>query len=320
MMNMSIKVRWLARLLLSLSLLAPLASGGSVYAQDYTIAGEWEITFDVLAGNVRAIWIGRVWQNENGVETMTAERVIDISSRCEIFGNPVFSEDEVTFDGVDDYITCQIPNFPVIFASMFPELTRCRCYYEGPPYAAADITPVYSTAEQPIVYHDRLYLEVVHNDKRTVRMPLIKTLASRLPWQGIRVDANNSLGLAKLTLQFFGGEIQTEQSNFFNVWQNNGFQIWAGYDAARYVKINSPDGFAKFLGDAGFWDAVETDFTEGLFFWESEALSKYVDEPMPSGFGLDHGTLIYFGHNPETQAFYEGTMRAAAIDPGCRGH
>jgi hypothetical protein len=176
---------------------------------------------------------------------------------------------------------------------------------------------------------------VVHRDKKGMRLPIIKNptqeLSSPQGWwrewwdAGARVDANNSLGSALLTLQFSDGTEQTEESNLFSVWQGNGFQIWAGYDAARYKEINhdpeNPEaGWAAWLWRSGFFDAVQETYVEGFFSWESEAESKYIDEPMPAGFGLGPGTLIYIGHNPETKAYYEGTIRKTSVDPGCRGH
>ena len=315
-------LRWLLRLCI-LTMLIP-ATNGSAIAQDYTYAGEWEVTFEIVNGKIQATWIGRAWENEGGVETDVATKIVDISANCTVFGAPVFSDDAVTLDGVDDYISCKIPAIGQLFASVYPLLRQCRCYFEGPPYASADISPVYSTEAQPVVFHNRLFLEVMHVDTKSVRMPLIKTLAGgpQGNWlrDAIRVDANNSLGIAQLTLNFLDGEVLSWQSNRFSIWQQNGFQLWAGYNAARYVSNNTPDEFNAFLADNGFWEQVDDTFTQGVFFWESEAVSRYVDEPMPSGFGLEEGTNIYIGHNPLTGTFFEGTIRAAAVDPGCRGH
>lgn len=308
-------------LLLLLWLAVP-ATTRAADSQDFKFAGEWEITFEIVNGDMRAFWIGRVWDYQSGEPEIIAHRRVDISNECEAIGAPIFGEDDISFDGVDDYVRCQIPNYPAIFATMTPQLTRCRCYYEGPPYVAADITPSYSTLEQPVVYHDRLYLEVVHQDVKGLRLPVIKTDGSARWWQrdGVRMDANNSLAVAKLNLQFLNDEVQTWQSNRFNLWQNNGYQIWAGYDAARYATNTDPTGFADFLADAGFWDEVQPDYGDGFFMWESEAPQSYTDVPMPSGFGLAAQSFIYIGHNPELGTFYDGTMRAVAIDPGCRGH
>ena len=315
--------RWVMRLV-ALLLLLPATSGGSVHAQDYVLAGEWEITFDILNGQIRATWIGRVWHNVDGNETDIALKVVDISEDCVVHGAPIFGQDDMTLDGVDDYVTCRIPDFQFHFAQMNPRLANCRCYFEGPPYASANVSPVYSTAPQPVVYQERIHLEVMHQDAKTVRFPIIKTLASEgnNGWlrEWIRADANNSLGLAQLTLHFFDGEVLTWQSNRFSTWQQDGFQLWAGYNAARFASKNSPDGFNAFLGDNGFFDQVQPDYEQGFFVWESEAQSRYVDEPMPSGFGLAPGTDIYIGHNPITGEFFEGTIRAVAVDPGCRGH
>lgn len=316
--------RWWGRFLLFVLLFVPITHGGSAAAQDYTIAGEWEITFDVFLGEMRAVWIGRVWENQDGVETNKQLKVIDISESCTAHGAPVFAEDAVTLDGVDDYITCTIPDFQAIFGSMVAQLRNCRCRYEGPPYASADVSPVHSTVPQPVVYHERLHLEVMNQEAKTVWFPSIKTGAAGQSgsWQpaATRVGLADSLGLAQLTLHFQDGEVLSWQSKPFSVWQENGFQVWAGYNAARFVENNSPDGFNAFLGDSGFWDAVEPEYVEGLLFWESEAQTKYVDEPMPSGFGLGPGTEIFIGHNPVDNSFFEGIVRSVAIDPGCRGH
>jgi hypothetical protein len=312
--------------LLLLVWLAVPATTRAAGSQDFKFAGEWEITFEIVNGKINADWIGRVWDYRGVEPVIMAHQRVDISPDCEIVGEPVFGEDDVTLDGVDDYIRCQIPNYPAIFYEMTKavtnELIRCRCYYEGPPYVAADVTPDYSTLEQPVVYHDRLYLEVVHQDVKGLRLPVIKTDESVSWWQraGVRMDANNSLAVAKLNLQFLNDEVQTWQSNRFNLWQNNGYQIWAGYDAARYAANTDPTGFAKFLNDAGFWDEVQPDYVDGFFMWESEAPQSYTDVPMPSGFGLAAQSFIYIGHNPELGTFYHGTMRAVAVDPGCRGH
>ena len=440
--------RW-TRVLVLVWVILIATQGGTAIAQDYTIAGEWEITFEVVSGNVKATWIGRVWENDNGDEQLVAQRRVDISQDCQSFGNPTFSSDAVTFDGVDDYITCKIPDFRAIFATMSPQLANCRCRFDGPPYASADISPVLTTAPQPVVYHNRLHLEVMQRDnvadlelaqsisnnladlgstvgisitvtnhgpskatgvmvedklpsgytyvsddsggrydsdtglwsvgivadgqaktlqltatvndsgdyvnlaqvvasneldpdstpdnlplveddddmlginpsQSRVRFPWIMTGAGALQAAGVHVAANDIYGQAQLTLHFNGGEVQSWQSNVFSSPKQDGFQLWGGYNATRYVEINSQEGFAKFLSSNGFWDEVAAgDYVDGFYMWESQANTKYLDEKMPSGFGLSAGTDIYIGYNPSTDDYFEGTMRAVAVDPGCRGH
>jgi hypothetical protein len=292
-------------------------------AQDGTIVGEWEITFEVIDGEMDSWWIGRVWDYSTAPEgEIIAQERVEITDDCEVIGNPTFGENDVTFDGQDDYIRCLIPNFQAIFAQMAPILANCRCRFEGPPYAAADISPLYSTAPQPVIYHNRLYLEVMHRDAKSLRFPFIwgRESTSWLQRAAARLDANNSLGLARLTLRFNGGEVESWDSNIFNVWQNDGFQIWAGYNAARYAGNTSQTDFAKFLADEGFWDVVQPDYETGFLIWESEAESKYTEEAMPSGFGLAALGYIYIGHNPTLKTYYNGKIRAVAVDPGCRGH
>ena len=326
--------RWVARLLVLLLLALPATQGGSVYAADpppYK-AGEWEITVEVQNSQILAFWIGRVWEYTGTEGELLAQRRVEITQDCEIFGAPTFGTSDVTFDGVDDYITCLVPNFPALFATMAPELANCRCRFESPPYAAADISPLYAKKAQPVVYHNRLHLDVIHVDTQSVRFPFIRTsaegikpmggggAASGLLRQPVRVDANNSLALAQLTLHFNGGESLSWQSNLSNAWQQNGFQIWAGYNAARFAANTSKTGWAKFLAESGFWDVVMPEYVDGFFMWESATLPKYESEPMPSGFGLAAQTLVYIGHNPDTGDFFDGTMRTVVVDPGCRGH
>jgi hypothetical protein len=330
--GMRAQARWLIGALVMLMLL-PATSGGSAraMAQVTEYAGEWEITVDVLNGELRATFIGRVWETTDGVEKNEKVDVLDISESCTVFGAPIFGQDDVTLDGVDDYISCQIPDLELFFAPLHPPFRQqCICQFEGPPYASADISPVYSTDPQPVVYHNRLHLDVMHVDTKTVRFPTIKTLAGGKTLAGdgksnwlrdaVRMDANNSLGQARLTLNFVDGTSSSWQSNPFSIWQENGFQIWAGYNAARFAGKNSGDGFNAFLGESGFWEDVQPAYTTGLFFWESEAESLYSEEVMNPGFGLDSGTDIYIGHNPVTGTFFEGRVRAVAVDPGCRGH
>src|SRR5215204_6207475 len=118
------QLRWLRTLLFLVLVLplTPLATDAdkAMAADPYTIAGEWEITFDVRDGKMRAFWIGRVWDYNGGDERIKVERIENISSGCTAYGEPVFGENEVTFDGEDDYITCKIPNFQAFFAEMDP--------------------------------------------------------------------------------------------------------------------------------------------------------------------------------------------------------
>ena len=440
--------RWIRVLLLVLVVL-PATHGGSALAQDYTIAGEWEITFEVVNGDIVATWIGRVWENNDGDEQLTAQRRVDISKTCKTFGNPTFLRGSVIFDGVDDYITCEIPDFPAIFATMSPQLANCRCRYEGPPYASADVSPTLTTAAQPVVYHNRLHLEVMQVDdvadleleqsisnsladvgsqvvfsltvtnqgpsdasgvrvqdklpsgytyvsddgdgaynsdtgmwvlgalmdgmaatlhltatvnetgdygnvaqvftgnepdpdstpgnlpvaedddstlsidpsQTRVRFPWILTGTEAVQSASKQAAVQESYGRTQLTLHFNGGTVESWQSNVFASPQQDGFQVWAGYNATRYVDINSEDGFAKFLSSNGFWDeVVGNDYVDGFYMWESEANSIYSDEPMPAGFGLGPGTDIYIGYNPSANTYFDGTIRAVAVDPGCRGH
>lgn len=315
------KMYRLVRVLLPLLVLFPAASGGHVLAQpEQTIAAEWEITFEVRNGAIEATWIGRVWDLTVEPEALKAQRRVPISSDCEVFGDPIFGADDVTLDGVDDYITCRVPNLGALFGTMDPSLVNCRCVFNGPPYAAGDVSPVYSTSPMPVVYLRNLLLEVTRRDMRALRMPIIKTSASPLLRRLPRVDANHNLAQGQLTLIFHDGSVRSWQTNLFSSWQLDGFQLWAGYNAPRYIAINSQDGFAKFLADAGFWEDVKEEFSEGFFFWESEAQAKYLKEEMPAEFRIQGGTLVYIGHNPETDSYFEGVIRAVSIDPGCRGH
>lgn len=325
--------RLITQFFLLLLLALPATSGGALYAADPPYkAGEWEITLEVKNGQISVWWIGRVWEYTGTEGELLAQRRIEITPDCEIFGAPVFGESEVKFDGVDDYITCPVPNFQALFALMAPELANCRCRFESPPYAAADISPIYAQKAQPVVFHNRLHLEVIHVDRESVRFPFIRASSSGMKPIGggdaiggllrdpVRVDANNSMALAQLTLHFNGGERLSWQTNLSNAWQLNGFRVWAGYNAARFAANTSKTGWAKFLAESGFWNDVAAEYIDGFFTWESATEPKYEPEPMPSGFGLAAQTLVYFGHNPDTGAFYKGTMRTVAIDPGCRGH
>lgn len=325
--------RSMARLLLLVLLALPAMNGGSVYAADPPYkAGEWEITVEVQNGEMRAFWIGRVWEYTGTEGELLAQRRVEITQDCEIFGAPTFGTSDVTLDGVDDYIACPVPNFQALFATMEPELANCRCRFESPPYAAADISPIYAQKAQPVVFHNRLHLEVIHVDTQSVRFPWIKASASDLKPIGggdavrgltrepVRVDANNSLALAQLTLHFNGGESLSWQTNLSSAWQQNGFQVWAGYNAARFAANTSKTGWAEFLAESGFWNDVAAEYIDGFFTWESATQPRYESEPMPSGFGLAAQTLVYIGHNPDTGAFFDGTIRTVAVDPGCRGH
>ena len=86
-----------------------------------------------------------------------------------------------------------------------------------------------------------------------------------------RVEAASGLQ-AQLTLHFLNGTVQQLQSNIFSGWQQNGYQIWMGYDAARYVaKFRMRNETRKYLAESGLWDEVLPEHTDGFFMWESES-------------------------------------------------
>src|SRR5690606_30675527 len=126
--------------------------------------------------------------------------------------------------------------------------------------------------------------------------------------------------VATLVLHFFGGSVQSWVSNAFDAVQRNGVQLWAGYDAVHYTSFADPAGWAKFLADNGFWDAVEPENAKGFFMWESMADLLYSEEELPDSFGLGSGSTVYIGYNPDTGFHLQGTIRAVAVDPGCRAH
>src|SRR3954452_23463751 len=144
-MKLLTAARWLFRLLLLLLVVIPAAGSKAVMAAGPSYAAEWEVTFEIQNSKIRAFWIGRVWDYSQGDGVLIATVIRDISSDCEIFGAPNFGVSDVTLDGKKDYIRCKIPNYPVIFDKIEPSLQRCQCYYNGPPYAAADISPAYTT-------------------------------------------------------------------------------------------------------------------------------------------------------------------------------
>jgi hypothetical protein len=71
---MSKKLGLIKRSLLLALLVMPIFQSKAVQAQAPKFVGEWEITFEVVEGKPRAIWIGRVWDvDEEGVETLRGE-------------------------------------------------------------------------------------------------------------------------------------------------------------------------------------------------------------------------------------------------------
>jgi uncharacterized repeat protein (TIGR01451 family) len=479
--DLDISLRWLTRVLALTPLLAllllPATHSTPVLAEGEEFIAEWEITVEVVNGAIEAWWIGRVWEvDENGVETLLEDGVlrVNISADCTVFGDPLFGRSFVQLDGVDDYLTCKIPNIGALFGQITPALVDCRCRFEGPPYAAADVSPVLTTTAQTVIYHRQLHLEILQREDvadlelaqspstfapevgeqvafsltvtnhgpapatgvivedklpsgytyvgddsggdydpitgswtvstlavgasatlhisvttnaegeydnaaqvassneldpdstpanlplsedddavanmdpnfARVRFPVVMTgpieesaLAKSANVAGeemgvlASVAVSDTYGQAQLTLHFVTDTVpisetvfitemvKSWQSNVFAVPQRNGIQVWAGYNAARYVDINDEDGFGDFLSADGFWNAVNGgDFVEGFFLWESEAKQKYDPDPMPAHFNLGSGTLIYVGYNPDLDTYFEGAVRAASIDPGCRGH
>src|SRR5690554_4205200 len=139
-----LSVRWSARLLFRLLFLLsfawPATSAGSVSAAEPSLAGEWEITLEVRANQVRVLWIGRVWDFTQGEGEIIAVRRVDISDDCQSFGGLQIGKSDLTFDGVDDYLQCTVPDFQLIFLDMVPALGHCYCDFASPPYAAADIS------------------------------------------------------------------------------------------------------------------------------------------------------------------------------------
>lgn len=286
-------MRWLVPL--TITLLLPVISTPDWPAPPPQLAGEWDVTLQVRASKVQVIWTGRVWDYAVGDGVIVDTRRVDITADCQRFGGPVVGENDITFDGFDDYIDCDLPDYAQIFEEMAPELAECRCFYGSPPYAAADITPVLLPIVRPIVYHGRLRLEVM-------------------------ADPGPGDGWSLFTLQFNSKPEQQWQSNIFPVPQRNGLQLWAGFDAARFTANTRQAGWAEFLEASGLWDAVKPAYADGILLWESEATSMFSAEALPAGFALGPGTTLYFGYNPDTSAYFAGKMRTVAVDPGCRAH
>lgn len=258
-------------------------------------AGEWHIIFEVVRTNPKVTWVGQVWEYgyEDGSEVLRVERRLDITSDCQVFGTPTFFLSVATFDGAGDYVACTIPDFPTIFADMEPELAECRCFYTSPPWATANVRPATVGGIRPIIHHPRLQLDVQVND------PII--------------DA-----VAYFMLKFFDGTTKTWETKAFPYPQDDGAQIWAGYNAQRFAENFETVGWAKYLTDVAFWDAAKVANADGFYLWESEVAGVSDPVAMPDSFGLGPGTTLYFGYNPDDGSYYSGRLIKAIVNPGCR--
>ncbi len=260
-------------------------------------AGEWHMVFEIARGKPKVTWVGQVWEYgiDDDSETPLAERTLDISADCQVFGAPLIASARMSFDGVDDYVTCDIPDYVEIFAEMDAELAECRCFYTSPPWATANLAAAYVGGVRPVLYHPRLQLEVEAID------PLAKVVAY-------------------FTLQFFGGGSDTWESNQFPVFRSDGHQIWGGYNPVRFVANFKDRSWFKFLSTAKFADALKPALASGFWLWESAVDGVHDPVDMPDSFGLGPGSTVYIGHNPTANSYFRGSLVTAVIDPGCRAH
>lgn len=261
--------------------------------------GGWEIQVDAPRNNLRVMFYARVYrQTDKNTAELQGEVAKDITTTCNIFGGPTIADERITFDGIDDYISCPVPNYAEAFAQIEPLLASCECHLTNDPFVGGDIAPVYpanpnsQTMSQPVITHEALEFDVItHHPTRA--------------YSQLKLFINNA------------GPQVTLQSENFRIGKAAGNQLWSGYNA--YIYKPAMTGWKDFLADV-FTD-VDGGHLNGFSMLANNKAPVYDAAPLAPGFDIGYDTTVYIGHNPAGHGtFYEGSMTKVFFDPGCRGH
>ena len=261
--------------------------------------GGWEIQVDAPSNNLRVLFYARVYEQiDNNTAQLRGEVTFDMTATCQVFGGPTIANEKIEFDGVDDYISCPVPNYAEAFAKIEESLASCRCHLTNDPYVGGDIAPVYptnpnsQTMTQPVITHEALEFDVItHNPTRA--------------YSELKLFIDNT------------GPQVTQQSENFRIGQAAGNQLWSGYNA--YIYKSAMTGWKGFLADL-FTDVDRTHLNGFSMLVDSNS-PVYNAAPLNPGFVIGTDTTVYIGHNPAGPGtFYEGSMTKVVFDPGCRGH
>ena len=250
-----------------------------------------EVHLDFYQDVPRAIWTVRAQKSVGGVEILNETRHIPLS--CTAYGVDIMSE-TATFRSADhDFIKCLLPSFAAEIGDMSNgEIIvgeHCDC---KTPWIAANVELEYEPASSgpladsnPLLYHDDMHYAV--------------------PF----VDPPN---LAALRTEYAGAP-QPTSSPFYLDAKNPWNAVWSGEDGVDFLANADLTGWASYLTRYAL-----SSIKNALHWTNGTQLDQATGAQ--NNFTMGTGTtVLFFGVNPDTGSFFNGSVKQIDWDPGCRG-
>ncbi len=250
-----------------------------------------EVHLDFDKGAPRAIWTIYAQKSVGGVQIIDETRHIPLT--CTNYGVDI-GYGVATFRSVErDFIKCFLPDFAAEIKKISNgEIIigkRCQC---KAPWIAANVDLAYDPSSVgPLSDSNPLFY---HND-----------MSYGIPY----ADPPN---LVATNLEYVGAS-QAQSSSFYLDAKNPWNAVWSGEDGAEFLAE------ADFAGWAAYLARYTLTTIKNSLHW---ANGQQIDPVTGSAGSFDMGTgasVIFFGVNPDTGSFLNGSVTNINWDPGCRG-
>ena len=286
-----IQVRWSVVCMLTLVASLVLPAQASFAQQNEVIKVGMEVHLDFYNDAPRAIWTVHAQKSVGGKIIIDETRHIPLS--CTAYGVDIKYE-VATFKSAErDFIKCILPSF----ADEIKQISkgeiiigdRCEC---KAPWIAAYVDPEYDPASSgplvdsnPLLYHDDMHYAVPY------------------------VDPPN---LAALRTEYSGAP-QPTSTPFYLDAANPWNAVWSGEDGVGFLDSADLNGWAAYLANYALGTLKDA------FHW---ANGTQLDQATGSQSNFTMGTgmtVLFFGVNPDSGSFFNGSVKQIDWDPGCRG-
>lgn len=250
-----------------------------------------EVHLDFYKGAPRAIWTVYASQFVNGKQTIDEIRHIPLT--CQNYGVSISGDVGTFLSKEHDFIKCLLPDF----AAEIKKITKgeiivgeyCAC---KSPWIAANVDLEYDpTSVGPLPDSNPLFY---HNDMNYA-----------VPY----VDPANLVSLRS----DYAGAPQPVSTPFYLNGASQWNAVWSGEDGVDFLDL------ADFRGWAAYLAAYSPSSIKDALHW---ANGQQIDQANGAAGNLrmnTGSTVIFFGVNPDTGAYFNGNVKQIDWDPGCRG-